>query len=47
VTVGGVSQPPPGDLVVVLRRKPRWRDLINATATWQGMVTVIPSKDLS
>ena len=47
VTVEGVSHPPPGELVVVLRRKPRWRDLINATAPWQGMVTVTPSREFA
>ena len=47
VSVEGVTPPPPGELVVVLRRKPRWRDLVKATAPWQGMVNVIPSRDAS
>lgn len=45
VTVEGVEPPPLGDLVVVLRRKPRWRDLFGASAPWQGVVTVREPKD--
>lgn len=44
VTVEGVTPPPPGELVVVLRRKPRWRDLLSAPTPWQGMVTVAPAR---
>jgi hypothetical protein len=44
VTVEGVSPAPPGELVVVLRRKPRWRDLINVPVPWQGVVNVDPSR---
>jgi hypothetical protein len=45
VTVEGVRPAPPGELVVVLRRKPRWRDLLRVTAPWQGTVTVTSTRD--
>ena len=40
VTIDGVAPPPVGELVVVLRRKPRWRDLLDAPRPWQGIVNV-------
>lgn len=45
VSIEGVAPPPPGELVVVLRRKPRWRDLLNAAIPWQGLVTVHAPRD--
>jgi hypothetical protein len=45
VTVEGVTPPPPGDVVVVLRRKPRWRDLLRPVAPWQGLVRVGQPRD--
>lgn len=41
----GVAAPPPGDLVVVLRRKPGLRDLFRTTAPYQGTVRVEPAKE--
>lgn len=38
VTIDGVMPAPPGDLIVVLRRKPRFRDLLGTTPPWQGLV---------
>lgn len=40
ITVAGVSPAPPGEVIVVLRKKPRWRDLWGATPPWQGEVSV-------
>jgi hypothetical protein len=45
ITIEGVTPPPPGELVVVLRRKPRLRDLFGVAAAWQGMVTVDQPED--
>lgn len=45
VGIEGVTPPPPGELVVVLRRKPRWRDLMQAALPWQGLVTVNTPRD--
>jgi hypothetical protein len=45
ITIEGVTPLPPGDLVVVLHRKPRIRDLFGVAAAWQGMVTVDQPKD--
>lgn len=36
----GVADPPPGDLVVVLRRRPGLRDLFRRAALYQGAVAV-------
>jgi len=36
VTVDGVDDPPPGDLVLVLRRRVRLRDLFRPPVPWQG-----------
>src|SRR5690606_25257336 len=40
VSIEGVLDPPPGELVVVLRRKPRWRDLLGSRAPWHGVIQV-------
>ncbi|MDQ3223924.1 MAG: metallopeptidase family protein [Gemmatimonadota bacterium] len=40
LTVDGVVDPPPGDLVLVLRRKPGVRDLFGLAATYQASVRV-------
>jgi hypothetical protein len=40
LTVDGVADPPEGDLVVVLRRKPGVRDLFSPTEVFQGTVRV-------
>lgn len=42
VSIEGVTSPPPGELVVVLRRRPRWRDLLRGGEPWQGVVAVGP-----
>jgi hypothetical protein len=39
--VDGVADPPPGDLVVVLRRKPGVRDLFNQAGVFQSTVRVL------
>ncbi|HEX6434643.1 MAG TPA: hypothetical protein VFZ87_10390, partial [Gemmatimonadales bacterium] len=39
--VDGVTSPPPGDLVVVLRRKPGVRDLFNDPGLFQSTVRVL------
>lgn len=39
--VDGVAHPPPGDLVVVLRRAPGVRDLFNEPAVFQSTVRVL------
>lgn len=44
VTVEGVAPAPPGELVVVLRRRARWRDLMHSATPWQGVVTVTESE---
>jgi hypothetical protein len=41
LTVDGVDEPPPGDLVLVLRRKPRLTDLFRPAAPVQRSVTVV------
>jgi hypothetical protein len=38
VTVEGVDEPPPGDLVLVLRRKPRVRDLFGHGGVFSAVV---------
>ena len=40
LTVDGVADPPPGDLVVVLRRKPGVRDLFGRPGVFQASVQV-------
>jgi hypothetical protein len=40
LTVEGVAEPPEGDLVLVLRRKPGIRDLFGKTEVFQGAVRV-------
>lgn len=40
LTVEGVSEPPEGDLVVVLRRQPGVRDLFEASSVFQATVQV-------
>ena len=40
LTVDGVDQPPPGDLVIVLRRKPGVRDLFGQNRVFQATVRV-------
>jgi hypothetical protein len=39
-TIDGVTEPPPGELVLVLRRKPRIRDLFRAAGVYQATVRV-------
>jgi hypothetical protein len=41
LTVEGVADPPEGDLVVVLRRKPGVRDLLGQTGVFQTTVRVV------
>jgi hypothetical protein len=38
----GIADPPEGDLVLVLRRKPGVRDLLGSTGVFQGRVRVTP-----
>lgn len=45
VTLDGVRDPPPGDLVLVLRRKSRLRDLFRPPVPWQGRVPVTSLED--
>ncbi len=47
VTVEGVVPEPQGELVLVLRRKPRWRDLLGGNVSWQGVVAVAESGTVS
>lgn len=39
VTLAGIDDPPPGELVLVLRRKARLRDLFRPPQPWQGELT--------
>jgi zinicin-like metallopeptidase len=41
LTVEGVAEPPDGDLIVVLRRKPGVRDLLGQTGVFQATVRVV------
>lgn len=41
----GIADPPPGELVLVLRRRPRWRDLFRRTPPWHGDVSVTLLED--
>lgn len=43
LTIEGVEEPPPGDLVLVLRTKPRVRDLFRQGAVFITVVTVRPA----
>lgn len=45
--VQGVEEPPPGDLVLVLRRKPRLTDLFRRPALFQAAIPVRPVEDAS
>ena len=40
LTIEGVDEPPPGELVLVLRRKPRLTDLFRPATLFQGVVSV-------
>jgi hypothetical protein len=40
LTIEGVDEPPPGELVLVLRRKPRMLDLFRASEPFQGTLQV-------
>ncbi len=40
LTIDGVDEPPPGELVLVLRRKPRLTDLFRAASLFQAAITV-------
>jgi hypothetical protein len=40
LTIDGVDEPPPGELVLVLRRKPRFTDLFRPAAPFQAPVSV-------
>jgi hypothetical protein len=40
ITIEGVEEPPRGDLVLVLRRKPRVLDLFRSVAVFQARVEV-------
>jgi hypothetical protein len=40
LTIEGVDEPPPGELVLVLRRKPRLTDLFRAPGVFQAAVAV-------
>lgn len=41
LNVDGIADPPPGDLVVVLRRKPGMRDLFKESGVFQSTVQVL------
>jgi len=43
LTIEGVAEPPPGELVLVLRRKPRLRDLFRGPGIFQATLTVTAS----
>jgi hypothetical protein len=40
ITVDGIDEPPPGDLVLVLRRKPGVLDLFRSVPVFQARVEV-------
>jgi hypothetical protein len=42
LTIEGLDEPPPGDLVLALRRRPRLRDLFRRAPTFQATVTARP-----
>jgi hypothetical protein len=42
LTIEGVAEPPPGDLVLVLRRRPRLTDLFRQRETFTAVVAVTP-----
>ncbi len=43
LAIEGVDEPPPGELVLVLRRKPRLSDLFRHGETFTAAVTVTPA----
>ena len=43
LTVEGVAEPPPGDLVVVLRRRPSLLDLFRPASVFQGTIVAVPT----
>lgn len=43
LTVEGVAEPPPGELVIALRRKPGLLDLVHRTEPFQAAVTAEPA----
>jgi len=45
LTLDGVTEPPPGDLVLVLRRKPQVADLFRRGEPFRAVVTVTPVAD--
>jgi len=45
LAIEGVLEPPPGELVLVLRRKPRLTDLFRRGETFAAAVTVAPARD--
>ncbi len=42
VSIDGIEDPPPGELVVVVRQRPRWRDLLQRQQPWCGVVEATP-----
>jgi hypothetical protein len=40
LTVEGVEEPPPGELLLVFRRKPRFLDLFRAIEPFRGTLRV-------
>jgi hypothetical protein len=40
ISVEGLEPSPAGEVVVVLRRPPNWRDLLGGRVPWQGVLTV-------
>ena len=42
LTIEGLDEPPPGDLVLALRRRPSLRDLFRRAPVFQATVTVRP-----
>jgi hypothetical protein len=45
LTIEGVAEPPPGDLILVVRRKPRVTDLFRQDTPFTRVVTVAPVAD--
>ena len=45
LVVEGVSEPPPGELVLVLRSPSRWHDLFRRSAAYQATVEARPGPD--
>jgi hypothetical protein len=42
LTVDGLAEPPPGELVIALRRRPRLLDLFRRAPVFQATVTAHP-----